>query len=79
MIMIEMMINNMTADELRAVRKILDAVSTDLTLNGEDDASGQIDDVIDKIDDHLDYLEAEQEKAAEYEEQQRAGLDYPIF
>lgn len=79
MIMIEMMINNMTADELRAVRKILDAVSTDLTLNGEDDASGQIDDVIDKIDDHLDYLEAEQEKVAEYEEQQRAGLDYPIF
>lgn len=79
MIMIEMMINSMTANELRAARKILDAVSTDLTLNGEDDASEQIDDVIDKIDDHLDYLEAEQAKAAEYEEQQRAGLDYPIF
>lgn len=75
----EMMINNMTADELRAVRKVLDAVSTDLTLKGEDDASELLDKVIDKINDLLDYLEAEQEKAAEYEERQRAGLDYPIF
>lgn len=77
---LEAVVNTLNINELYALRRTLDAISQDFyNQDEESEASESIDNIIDELDDYIAYREDEMEKTAEYEERQRAGIDYPIF
>lgn len=63
-------LNTLNINELNTVWKVLNNISEDFTENGDDDTSEKLDEILDKIQEHISYREAEMEAVKEAEERE---------
>lgn len=63
-------LNTLNINELNTVWKVLNDTSEDFTENGDDDTSEKLDEILDKIQEHIAYREAEMEAIKEEEERE---------
>lgn len=67
---LEDVLNTLNINELNTVWKILNNISEDFTESGDDDASEKLDEILDKIQEHIAYREDEMERIREEEERE---------
>ena len=63
-------LNTLNINELNTVWKVLNDISEDFTENGDDDTSEKLDEILDKIQEHIAYREDEMELIKEEEERE---------
>lgn len=67
---LENVLNTLNINELDTVWKVLNDISEDFTKNSDDDASEKLDEILDKIQEHIAYRENEMERIKEEEERE---------
>ena len=67
---LENVLNTLNINELDTVWKVLNDISEDFTKNSDDDASEKLDEILDKIQEHITYRENEMERIKEEEERE---------
>ena len=63
-------LNTLNINELNTVWKVLNNISEDFSENGYDSISEKLDEILDKIYDHIAYREDEMERIKEEEERE---------
>lgn len=63
-------LNTLNINELNTVWKVLNNISEDFTENGDDDTSEKLDEILDKIQEHIACREDEMERIKEEEERE---------
>lgn len=63
-------LNTLNINELNTVWKVLNNISEDFTESGDDDTSEKLDEILDKIQEHIAYREDEMERIKEEEERE---------
>lgn len=64
---LENVLNTLNINELDTVWKVLNNISEDFTKNSDDDTSERLDEILDKIQEHIAYREDEMERIKEEE------------
>lgn len=67
---LENVLNTLNINELDTVWKVLNNISEDFTKNSNDDTSERLDEILDKIQEHIAYREDEMERIKEEEERE---------
>lgn len=67
---LENVLNTLNINELDTVWKVLNDISEDFTKNSDDDTSEKLDEILDKIQEHIAYREDEMERIKEEEERE---------
>lgn len=67
---LENVLNTLNINELDTVWKVLNNISEDFTKNSDDDTSERLDEILDKIQEHIAYREDEMERIKEEEERE---------
>ena len=67
---LENVLNTLNINELDTVWRVLNNISEDFTKNSDDDTSERLDEILDKIQEHIAYREDEMERIKEEEERE---------